>query len=76
VLPTSADGSIKEDCIRRTREKELSLLGDTEPDESNTLNDLQRHAQHCPPDHRPIAELFEVENLFDNLTTLPRCRRR
>src|SRR5262245_8350403 len=46
----------------------LCLLGDTQSDESNTLNDLLRHVQDCPPDHRPIAELFEVENLFDNLS--------
>ena len=45
----------------------LCLLGDAEPNESNTLDNLLRHVQGCPPDHRPLAELFEVENLFDNL---------
>ena len=44
----------------------LCLLGIVE--EPPTFGELLHHVQGCPPDPRPIVELFEVENLFDNLS--------
>jgi hypothetical protein len=46
----------------------LCLSGSVETEKPCTLDNFLRHVEGCPPDHRPIAELFEVENLFDCLS--------
>jgi hypothetical protein len=46
----------------------LCLLGAMELDQTNTLSDIMCHVQGCAPGPRPIAELFELENLFDSLS--------